>query len=227
MTRRRQANGSWGKRIARNIYNLNSFCLDWIGFEGQYNMPKLRQSSAVPENLFPWDERNKWKPGEGGIHFWCEDCEFESVWLRANQYPHVPAVVRQAGIATTPDFSVFTDYPVATQIWNVYRSRLLGAIWQYQGIEVIPSVVWGDSRSFEWCFDGLPTGGTLAIATTHVAKSEQDGFLLGFQELLKRCEPDTVLVYGRGLKNKLEELANIKRYDSRLTQIYKQRRTAA
>lgn len=84
-----------------------------------------------------------------------------------------------------------------------------------------------DRSSFDFCFDGLPKGGVFAVATTHVHKSEYAGFLLGFNEMLERCQPDTVLVYGRGLKGELERRANVRRYDSRLTQIYEQRRKQA
>jgi len=224
MTRRRLANGSWGDRINRNVYNLNSFCLDWLEFEGRFDMPKLKRCEIVPEKLFPFDERNKYREGDGAIAFYCEDGEFESVWLRANRYPHMPAIVSHAGVSLTPDFSLYTDYPVATQIWNVYRTRLLGALWQSQGIDVIPSVSWGDEHSLEWCFDGLPSGGTIAISTCHVRRPDHEGFLQGFKAMLLRCNPETVLVYGRGLKGQLEQLANVRRYDSRLTQIYEQRR---
>lgn len=227
MTRRRGMTGSWGTRIARNIYNLNTFCLGWLEFEGCWDMPKLKPSLTVSHDLFPWDERNKWKPGDGAIHFFCEDGEFESVWLRASTYPHVPAVVQKAGCCLTPDFSLFTDYPLVTQIWNVYRSRLLGALWQHCGVDVIPTVVWGDRQSFTWAFDGLPQGATLAVSTGHIAKHEQEGFLAGFEEMVQRCEPTTVLVYGRGMRGQLEAIApNVRRYDSRLTQIAKQRRNA-
>ena len=188
-------------------------------------MPILKPVDAIPDNLFPFDERNKYKPGDGAIHFYCEDCEFENVWLKANRHPHMPAVVLKAGATLTPDFSLYTDFPLATQIWNVYRARLLGALWQQQGITVIPSVSWGLPESFEFCFDGLPSHGTLAIATTCVrTPQEQSYFLQGFRELLSRCQPETVLVYGRGLKGQLEQLANVRRYDSRLTQLYAQRK---
>lgn len=222
MTRRRDIPGTWGDRILKNLYNLNSFCLDWIEFAGRFDMPVLKPCPIVPDNLFPFDERNKYRPGDGAIQFYAEDSEMESVWLRANRYPHVPAVVQKAGIALTPDFSVYSDYPIATQIWNVYRSRLLGAIWAYQGIQVIPSVVWGLPSTFDWCFDGLPVGGSLAVSTGHIrGQEEQIYFLKGFREMVQRCQPDTVLVYGRGMQRELSYFhPNIKRYDSRLTQIY-------
>lgn len=229
MTRRRSIEGSWKLRIDRNYYNLNTFCLSWFEQTGRYGFPVLERSDYVPDRLFPFDERNKYRDGDGAVHFYCEDCEFENVWLRAARYPHAPAVVLRAGVVLTPDFSVFTDFPLATQIWNVYRSRLLGALWQSIGLEVIPSVVWGVPETFEWCFDGLPMGGTLAVSTGHVSgRDESLGFLKGFRELVKRCQPETVLCYGRGLKGGLESLhPNVKRFDSRLTEIYYARKAEA
>lgn len=190
-------------------------------------MPMIQPTQTIPENLFPYDERNKWKQGDGAIQFYAEDTEFESCWTRANRYPHMPAVVQKAGCCLTPDFSLYTDFPKATQIWNVYRSRLLGALWQHLGIDVIPSVVWGLPDSFEWCFDGLPVGGVVAVATNHVKDAdEQCYFLKGFRELVKRCEPSAVLVYGQGFKTELPYFytGKIQRYQSRLTQIYNQRK---
>lgn len=226
MLRRDIPDGVWKDRNYHNTYNINTFCLDWLQFTGKYDMPVLKPCHLVPDKLFPYDERDKWRPGEGAIHFFTWDSEMESCWLRANRYPHMPAVVQKAGACTTPDFSVFVDWPLAIQIWNVYRSRLLGALWSHMGIQVIPSVVWADESSFEWCFDGLPIGGTFAVSTAHVnAREEKIGFTRGFRELLKRCEPDTILCYGQGMRKWLEYLhPDVRRYEHRLTQIHRQRK---
>lgn len=226
--RRRNKPGSWQRRIFKNYYNLNTFAYSRFRFVGKYDFPALSVCDAVPEKFFPYDERNKWKQGDGAIHFYCEDIEFESVWLRANRHPHVPAVIRHAGVALSPDFSIYTDFPVATQIWNVFRARLLGALWHSEGIDVIPSVSWGLPESFEFCFDGLPIGGTFAVATTYVNDAEERRFFLeGFKEFIRRCQPDTVLVYGRGLRHEIESMhSNIRRYDSRLTMLYEAKKAA-
>lgn len=223
--RRREMAGGWGKRVLRNIYNLNPFCLEDLELEGRWEMPRLRPSSSIPEALFPWDERNKWKEGDGAIHFYCEDREFETCWLKAAQWPHVPPAVTRAGVAIAPDFSLYWDLPKPTQIWNSYRSKLLGALWQGLGVEVIPNASWSDADSFEWAFDGMPVGGTVAIATCCLnSEEERSRFLAGFEEMLRRCQPDTVLVYGAGFKGELERRANVRRYQSRLTQIYERRK---
>lgn len=226
MTTRRAVPEYWQSRIS-NIYNLNSQYFQRLELTGPYDIPVLPRSDLVPDRLFPWDERNKWREGDGAIHFYCFDNEFEGVWLRQSRSDsQVPPVIARAGACLTPDFSLFTDFPRATQIWNTFRARLLGAVWATHGIEVIPSVCWSDPGSYDFCFDGLPDGGTLAIATGHIAKDEREFFIMGFKEMLDRCNPDTVLVYGRGFKGELEELANVRRYDSRLSQIHEAKKQA-
>ncbi len=36
----------------------------------------------------------------------------------------------------SPDFSMYTNYPEAFQIWQVYRNRWCAAYWQSKGIKV-------------------------------------------------------------------------------------------
>ncbi|MGQ7329867.1 DUF4417 domain-containing protein, partial [Streptococcus suis] len=73
----------------------------------------------------------------------------------------------------TPDFSLYQDMPIAMQIWNVYRSRLIGQMMQNYGCTVIPTVSWSRHESFVFCFDGLPRNATLAVSTIGVKKSSE------------------------------------------------------
>ena len=88
------------------------------------------------------------------------------------------------------------------QILSCYRRQWCGAFWQYEGIDVIPDVVWGDKESFSYCFDGIPKGGTVAVSTVGVKRDEEwnneknDLFKAGFDEMMTRLEPTTILFYG-------------------------------
>ena len=62
-------------------------------------------------------------------------------------------------------FSLYTDYPVAVQLYSHYRKHWLGAWWQKNGLTVIPSISWSDEHSFDWCFDGDPVRGTVAVSS--------------------------------------------------------------
>ena len=61
---------------------------------------------------------------------------------------------------------------------------------------VIPAVNWGDERSFEFCFDGIEKGCTIAVSTLGSRKQKQ-AFMRGFSEMCRRLEPKNVLCYYR------------------------------
>ena len=98
----------------------------------------------------------------------------------------------------TPDFSTYTDFPKAVQIWNHYRKHWLGAYWQSNGITVIPTISWSDESSFDWCFDGEPVGGAVAVSSvgTQMNATARVLFLAGYKEMLERLQPSQILFYG-------------------------------
>lgn len=67
---------------------------------------------------------------------------------------------------------------------------------------MIPDVVWGDEQSFDYCFDGIPKHSTVAVSTVGVKNDkawnnkEGDMFKAGYDEMMKRLEPTTVIFYG-------------------------------
>ena len=91
----------------------------------------------------------------------------------------------------TPDFSIYLDMPLAMQIWNTYRNRLIGQICQDYEMKVIPTVGWAGEESFEFCFDGLPKGGTVAVSTVGVMnnKDAKEIFRRGMEEMIRQVEP--------------------------------------
>ena len=98
----------------------------------------------------------------------------------------------------SPDFSTYTDFPKALQIYNHFRKHWVGAYMQLHGIDVIPTISWSTPDSFEWCFDGEPAGGVVAVSSVGVMNREKcrELFMLGYNEMLKRLEPETILFYG-------------------------------
>ncbi len=56
----------------------------------------------------------------------------------------------------TPDFSIYRDMPLVMQQWNTYRGKALGHWWQSNGLNVLPNVRYGDSRTYEFCCAGVP-----------------------------------------------------------------------
>lgn len=148
-----------------------------------FGLCPLRKSSAV----FPSTAH--------GVHFFIDDYLFERCW---NDSPRYAKLLGEFRAVLSPDFSLFTDYPPAVQIYNHWRKHLLAAFWQQMGLTVIPSICWSDENSFDWCFDGEPIGGTVAVSSvgTQKAPEAKQLFLLGYSEMIARLKPEKILFFG-------------------------------
>ena len=119
----------------------------------------------------------------------------------------------------TPDFSLYMDMPMAMKIWNVYRSRLIGQIYQDRGLRVIPTVSWAEPETFTFCFDGIPSNSTISVSTIGVKRSKEATkiWTQGMDEAMKRLKPKNVLVYGGDIGYDFKG-ANVKYYDNHVTE---------
>ncbi|QBJ01089.1 hypothetical protein PBI_ARISSANAE_1 [Mycobacterium phage Arissanae] len=164
-----------------------------------WEIPDLAPTDFVPTSLAAWNmprHRDYAAISGGALHFFLDDYRFETLWSSPERlFDRVKAV----GAALTPDFSLWTDMPKAAQVWNVYRSRWIGAFWQSQGIDVIPTACWATPDTFDFCFDGIPNGATVAISSMGIRSNEKDRalFRAGVEELINRKQPRLLLAYGR------------------------------
>ena len=76
------------------------------------------------------------------------------------------------------------------QLYNTFRNRWCGAYFASEGMRVIPTVSWGDERSFAFCFEGIPKGSTVAVSTYMVSEhgnraDQKPFFMKGYEELLR------------------------------------------
>nr|WP_279324927.1 DUF4417 domain-containing protein [Bifidobacterium margollesii] len=180
-----------------NAYNL-PLLLEDIELCGRWDMPVLRSCDAVPDDLIDFGlvksarniDRHRL-----GVHFFIDDYRFERVWRRPEAYVRMLSPFR---CVLTPDFSLYSDMPLAQQVHNVYRSRLMGAWWQSQGMNVVPTLQWSTPESFSFAFDGLPHGSVVAASTLGVLNDPVATALwrIGMREALERLAPELVLLYG-------------------------------
>lgn len=178
------------------ILNLTLF--DKYESEGFFNIPKIQGTDWVPEDLIGFNYVLNKPDYTKGVHFFLDDYQFERVWNNPDRYVDK---LSKFDCVLTPDFSLYTDMPLAMQIWNVYRSRLLGQYWQSLGIEVIPTVSWSTSESYTFCFDGLPKNSIVAISTVGVLKNKEANQLFydGLNEMIARLHPKGILIWGKGV----------------------------
>lgn len=176
-----------------NQYNL--FEYDSTRTEGRYNMPTLEGVDHTPNNLQGFNYVLNKPDYTAGVHFFLDDYQFERIWQRPDFYIEK---LLDFDCALTPDFSLYLDMPIAMQVWNIYRSRLIGQIMQNYGLTVIPTVSWSTRDSFDFCFDSLPKNATLAVSTIGV-KQNKEQFQIwvdGMDEMIKRLSPIKIIVYG-------------------------------
>jgi hypothetical protein len=109
----------------------------------------------------------------------------------------------------SPDFSPYDDYPLTLQLYNVFRNRWCGAYYQDLGVNVIPTITWSGERSFEFAFEGVEEGSTIALSTVGLwwNKEYLDLFDVGFDIMNEIIHPEQIIGYGKpieGYENKIQ-----------------------
>lgn len=127
-----------------------------------------------------------------GVHFFIDDDRFHAVVEGPGKYVDKLSPYR---FVLTPDVSQYADLPLCWQITAVERNRMCGAMWQQNGLVVIPTVSWGSRDSYSVSFLGIEKGSIVAVATYGCRKREK-AFLEGYKAMLEAIEPCAVICYG-------------------------------
>lgn len=161
---------------------------------GTFEIPMIQKEEVSLENLalIGYDKLSSGKSDQI-VHFFLDDYKFEVIWN--NPEPRIERLSTFRAVLS-PQFSLYSEMPVAIQIYNTFRSRWCGAYLQSKGISVIPSVVWGEPDTFWFCFDGIEKKSIVAVSTIGV-RNEKELFMAGYKELLRRIEPTHVICYGK------------------------------
>lgn len=181
-------------RQCRNYENLEKCIYPGIG---KYQIPEILpiQYGGCCEFIDFNAAKSAQDRSGKGVHFFIDDYRFNRVWTMPERYINM---LSQYSYVMSPDFSTYTDFPMAIQIYNHYRKHWLAAYWQECGINVIPTISWGTEDSYNWCFDGEPAHGVVAVSSVGTQRNKQSKelFLLGYQRMVEALEPDTILFYG-------------------------------
>lgn len=181
-------------RNCRNYENLERRLFDGVG---EYGIPQIEP--VAYEGGCDWIGFNyakSTKDCEGkGVHFFLDDYQFCRLWSNIDRY--IPMLQRFRYVMS-PDFSTYTDFPKVMQIYNHYRKHWCAAYMQEAGIQVIPTISWSTPDSYDWCFDGEPEGGTVAVSSVGCMNSKEKKalFLAGYEEMVRRLQPETIIFYG-------------------------------
>ena len=165
-------------------------------FAGEYDFPVIKEEHEVPRRMIPFSKALQEKKD---IHQWVcfyeDDFLFERIWNQPSRY--VDVLSKFDGVIA-PDFSVYYDMPYSMQLWNIFRSRTIGAWLQQQGIKVIPNIRFGDGRTFDCCCDGISKHSVIAIGSLGCLKVKEyrSTFEEGFKHVAVLLQPETIVLYG-------------------------------
>ena len=131
------------------------------------------------------------------VHFFLYDYKFERVWKTPDEDMEKLKCYRAV---LSPDFSMYVEMAPILQLYNTFRNRWCGAYFASKGIRVVPTVSWGDEDTFEFCFEGIEKGSTVAVSTYMVSEhdnrqDQKEFFLKGYNEMLRRIEPEKIICY--------------------------------
>jgi hypothetical protein len=141
----------------------------------------------------------------GCIGFYTDDHKFECVYNQAAEFVEW-AINMNPRCLIGPDFSCYAHWPLAKNIWNLYRARWCTRLWQDTELKVIPNVPILDGPpyplSIKYSLETLPTKATLAIqCRTQEAKSAS-GVVEWINKVIEVCKPVCMVLYAGEEKQK-------------------------
>ena len=165
--------------------------------EGKFGIPRIAPAT-LPEGIESWlpfnNLRHRLTKSEA-LQMYVDDYRLNRLWTLPRRYLDF---LRDAACVLSPDFSVYADVSPALGLYNHYRKHWLGAYWQMNGINVIPTICWGDKETFEWCFDGEPHNAVVSVSSvgTQAKADTKAAFMYGYDAMLERLNPAEIVFFG-------------------------------
>ena len=196
------------QKKVENILNIGKANFPGVG---KYDIPQLE---PIHENEI--GEIKEWigfnyvlsdtEPEGKAVHFFIDDYQFTRIWNTPEKY--MEKLARYEAVLT-PDFSPYSDMPLATQIFNHYRKHWVGKLMQEYGVKVIPTIrASRDERSLDFYLDGEPKGGVVCISSMWTSDDDaREYFKREYETMRKTLKPEKIYVYGNeveGLKGNIE-----------------------
>ena len=121
-----------------------------------------------------------------------DDYRLERYWNRIDYYANI---FKAAKYVMTPDFSALVGMPEDMIKWNIYRSRLIGHVYEKYKINVIPTITWTNSESYPYICKGIKHKSTVAVSNIGARTDKAISiFNAGLQEVIRQIEPTQVII---------------------------------
>lgn len=201
-----------------NAYNLGLIDADNMT-DDFWQMPIIKNDNYVPDELIGFNYAKTSKNKDVGIHFYIDDYQFERIWNYPEKYV---GILSEYDCILSPDFSLYMDMPMPMKIWNIYRSRQIGAFYQSLGIKVIPTLSWAEPETYCFCFQGVEKSSIVSVSTVGVKNSGEAKEIWsdGMKEAIRQIEPSMILEYGGDIGFDYGDIP-VKRYSNQVTENWK------
>ena len=124
-------------RSTKNYENQQKMIFDGVG---EYGIPQIEPTSYNSCEFLSFNYAKSCKDrADHGIHFFIDDYQFNRLWTQPDTYINM---LQDFKCVMSPDFSTYTDFPKALQLYNHFRKHWIGAYMQMNGIDVIPTISW-------------------------------------------------------------------------------------
>mgnify|MGYP003420666459 CR=1 FL=1 len=163
--------------------------LEYVTFKGDY---PIIGTSTIPDKLVIVNSNDYKSITEGcTITMFQDDYIIERFWNNPMAYIERFEV---AGAVMSPDYSLLVGMPKPMQMWQVYRNRLVGHIWETKGINVVPTIGWSDSDSFEYCFEGVEKESIITVSNIGCRNDDNKSYFdAGFNAMIKAINPKKIV----------------------------------
>lgn len=174
---------------------FHAFLLKNANYKGRQEIPIIMPSKELPNKLIIFSKAINSTDYNQWVCFYEDDASFERIWNNPKKY--LPILKKFNGVIT-PDFSLYRDMPLIMQEWNIFRSRAIGHWLQENGVNVLPNIRWGDSRTCKTSCLGISEYSTIVVGTVGCIKLLEDRkiFIEGLDKVVNYLHPTTIVVYG-------------------------------
>lgn len=150
----------------------------------------IKPSSIYCHSARPFPELRE----QGTLSFYTEDWRFDHIFAKPDIYSAKLLDEDWAGIIA-PDFSTYTKWPYAINLYNVYRSRWCARFWQELNLPVIPTIQFMGNLTENIIIDTLPNKCPVLAMQSRKMKS-YDTIVRVSNYIAETKECQILLIYG-------------------------------
>ena len=113
---------------SKEFRNDPLFLRNQFPHDGIFDMPVIKRTDILLDDLSLIGYDRLSENGSNQIvHFFLDDYKFEVMWK--DPEPRIERLQKYRGVLS-PQFSLYTEMPLAVKVYNIFRSRWCGAFLQ-------------------------------------------------------------------------------------------------